>query len=88
MTATATRIAATRNPIHAPTELRAIASLLAIVAMSTVLGVVLALSVMGAAGRSGIELPAPGPIPMAPPSTESESQPIPQPEVAPPGLDL
>ncbi|HEX5040333.1 MAG TPA: hypothetical protein VFW95_09380 [Candidatus Limnocylindria bacterium] len=87
-TATATRVATEPRRAQRIAETRAILGMFAIVAMAIVLGVTLALSVVGAATRSDVEAPAPGLIPMEPPASAPESPAVRQPETAPPGLDL
>jgi hypothetical protein len=91
MTATATTRTATAPPINRGfAELRISLAILGIVAMSILLGVALAVSVIGAAERSGLELPAPGPMPqpVTAPVTDPAPPTAPQPIDAPPGLDL
>lgn len=91
MTATATTRIATPQPIsRGIAELRTAPAILGTVAMSILLSVALAASVIGAADRSGLELPAPGPVPqpMTAPVNDPATAPTPQPTEAPPGLDL
>lgn len=89
MTATATRIVTTHRPTHGFAELRVLPAVLVVSLMSLVLSALLAMSVVGAA-RSGLELPAPGPIPqpLGVPATGPAAPSIVQPETAPAGLDL
>ena len=90
MTATATRIVTTHRPSRVFAELPAVPAVLVTLAMSIVLSATLALSVVGASNRSGIELQAPAPIPqpMNAPAPEPAVPSVPQPTIAPPGLDL
>jgi hypothetical protein len=85
MTATATPTV-TYRPSRAFAEIRVMSAALGIVAMSVLLSIAVAVSVLGAVDRSGVERPAPGPIPqpITAPAAPSEPQPI----TAPAGLDL
>jgi len=86
MTATATPIILTHRRSRALAELRVISAVLASAAMSFLLCIALAVSVISAADRSGIELPAPAPVPQ--PMVEPAAPSAPQPMTAPAGLDL
>jgi hypothetical protein len=89
MTATAASLVTTRRPSRSFAELRVIRAVLAIIVLSLVLSVALAVSVTGAVKRSGIELPAPGPMPQPTiPANEPATPSVPEPMTAPPGLDL